>query len=1528
MLLVLAAACGDDDVSSDAGIPMDGAIDAVAIDSSLGIECTPDPVRLEETRSCLQDEDCPCGAHCALGLCTTECMSGDECASGRCDAFGRCRSDEDDLPNVSGEAVAALIFEPSALRMNADGAALLFVRATERASSTVRFVADEEIEVSCNGGDFASVCELPSLDPEDPLPRRVDVRINPAIDIPEGTDSAQLRAFSEGGFRSINVALQSSPIVNEPLGEEDCEAGVASGQYEGIAQLVGIGSRGRTAVETPNPGADSLQVALSAQVYEGSGSQRIALTDEVSALFGEDGVVGELVLGAESLLELPTAPLLTAAGSEGRVELGASFESGPLLCGEGRIDTALRTFHVGATPRDDEAMLVWSISLIRVADLEDATAPPVSVAWAPSADFETRANAAFSLEGSAATRLGDLGTSDEERAQAAMCNDGMSARRSFVSNLRDGNTGDLLCSDEAEPFAFPVLRQTVLSVDDVVEACVNDLGDFMDGTESAGDCVDVGRATLGVALGLATDRRRALGTSAAANPLASAIAHRQLQQWLGVSTFVAQSARRVSRLNEIADEAGLVSQSYSNIEALDLALGAASLPLDPRVASGISAMAREVLVAPDYRPRLFADLEATLPDATAAPTHDQNVGLAVSMLDAATQHLALAESLLVAAQERKIDLSDATDAHARVLRHVLPSMAMAHLLRTEANALAEPGWAEEFEHAERRVFAGLLRASEQARRARDGRNPLGIEDGDLPLYRVGDEVGALARFTALSEFLLGTPGSTTEVAPAMVGRAGDALDAARSAWTQTVQRDLDDAFGANGQAAQAATLANEYGGQIISLCGDPSFDTSTVLDLAETIDANRCFVRDECQPTPAERAGSLRAGDLSYGLCMLAQGRRRFGTGFSSLDASIDNLADLMPASPPPLSLLSFEELSDDVAVTASWGGGAGARRILLSKLTSVGELPAGTDPVVLSEIEAGCQELRLRSEAIRPSVAGACVSAQDCPVGSLCDAGSCRPLSASERGPDATCYQGSLGEMALGLISAQQEIEIARSELAEFSEAYDIAMRSCFILREGNDRVQSELESHNNTMTGLGSAKLAMDIAANVAEGIANAGGADDNFFSAGTQAAGSMAAAAFKSASDTLGFAMEEAQRRHDAAVANIEAGTEEDICFNDAELELVGARTVALQVEQVQTEMVRTAVEMRNAQADLRRLLREGPASVDAVASARRPAIAGDFWLDERIDRYESLLRQAKRAVYLSVLASEYEFQFSSDERARTLAANTPTDLEEVLERLRTFSATGTIGGSSPSELVQVVSLRQQLLQLADRSEFAEGFYDLTAEERFRLFVSSPNFAIYDAQGNYLGQEIPFTLTPLERFGLGQSSGIPILSGSDCAERLYSVNASILGEDLHTTDTSFSRITVRKRNTFFSQWCGSEGPDGSAYQVASTRPARNLFLDPLAFADSSIPAVPVANAASVDQTRGFTDARIQARFNLSRGELETEAFSDGDSQELAGRGLYGDYALFLPAETIATGAGDGLRVTQIEDVLLRFDYVSVAR
>lgn len=77
------------------------------------------------------------------------------------------------------------------------------------------------------------------------------------------------------------------------------------------------------------------------------------------------------------------------------------------------------------------------------------------------------------------------------------------------------------------------------------------------------------------------------------------------------------------------------------------------------------------------------------------------------------------------------------------------------------------------------------------------------------------------------------------------------------------------------------------------------------------------------------------------------------------------------------------------------------------------------------------------------------------------------------------------------------------------------------------------------------------------------------------------------------------------------------------------------------------------------------------------------------------------------------------------------------------------------------------------------------------------------------------------------------------------------------------------------------------------------------------------------------------------MPRDEFSDDEYQNGETSELAARGLYGDYALCIPAELISTvlepakAHGEersrrtpGLKLDAIDDTLLRIDFVFVAR
>jgi hypothetical protein len=337
-------------------------------------------------------------------------------------------------------------------------------------------------------------------------------------------------------------------------------------------------------------------------------------------------------------------------------------------------------------------------------------------------------------------------------------------------------------------------------------------------------------------------------------------------------------------------------------------------------------------------------------------------------------------------------------------------------------------------------------------------------------------------------------------------------------------------------------------------------------------------------------------------------------------------------------------------------------------------------------------------------------------------------------------------------------------------------------------------------------------------------------------------------------------------------------------------------------------------------------DGLATVQFEEGRRLNPLTQDLWLDESVAAYRRSFRIAHRITYLAVLAVEYEFQQSLGLRELALAAEVPDDLEAVLQELRSLTAPRSIFGSRPNTRKMVLSLRDDLLVLGNLTDVPQNFHQMTAVERLQNRLVSQSNKIVDASGNYLGTEIRFTISPS---GLGAlANATEVFSQGLCAERLWSVNASIQGPDglLVETEGTFTEMTVKKANTFFSQWCVGDPEGQDDLQGASVRPERNLFRDPESPGASFIEAQ--LSALQGNDSR----ALIQPSLNVARADFETDAYENGASSQLAGRGLFGEYAIFFPAQAVSQDVGGkqtpGLDLSKVTDVLIRFDYVAAAR
>lgn len=979
---------------------------------------------------------------------------------------------------------------------------------------------------------------------------------------------------------------------------------------------------------------------------------------------------------------------------------------------------------------------------------------------------------------------------------------------------------------------------------------------------------------------------------------ARAFAVRLLSRWLALHAFFASEATEREAFARALRADGDVPPLLAYFDASDAGW---DLMLHPRVAHRLVRTPADVLNAPDYRVPVRGVVSS------AADEQAQPVVLQILVTLAEQARL-----FGVAMEDASLRYDDAPLARLQAYTpRALAAIAVARRLYGRMASLDpdDPPFAAAVTDAVHRWQASFEGLHALAVDVREGRDPLGISDADLPLYLSPDAEGASAsrRFAAISDFLVGRGAFRGEVT-ALVDTAAEALDAARQAFLDEQERDYRVALEDHDHALWVDNIRDGYNAELRDYCGPVA--ANLVEDLA--FDATSCMLNREdpaCRFDDSLWFSRWTPADLLGRMCLAT----RVPTVRFISDAAAAFAEDCYVAAPAAgrvEGLINLEACDDDLCLTCPGNADVAPLQLGPAVLNLAFDgVPANdfSDPA-LREALADCQAAHPTMRRFVPVPA--------------------TPFEVPG------CVRGLLGEDYLDAFSASRAVESARAAIDAHLEAYDIAVQTCLIDSDLGDDLIAAQEEFTNLTRGLTIGRSVAEGVAAVAGGVkdclSTAVGIDegnplsaivDGALTIGTCVAAATEAAASATASG-LQAGIEVAERDHELAVLRLEQGAGTEICMNDARLELVGMRGAALDLEEATFALQRATARIEEDIAETARIWADGNAYISGIGALRVPPPSGELWANDLVERFERTFRQARRAVYLAVRAVEYEFQSSLNLRLDALGATTPDGLAAVLAELRTDVLTGGIHGNRPADLTTVLSLRDDVLRLSDEHDLPAALHPLSPAQRLRVFLSAERYAQYDGEGRYLGQRIPFNIAPLGAFGL-ETGGVPIYSTTDCAERLWSVNASIMGEDVFEgSQTSFARIDLFKRNTFYSQWCGAS-PDGRPFQVASVRPARNLFRAP-GTGEGIGPA-------ALDAVREFSRARIQAFFGIDQAALEDPQYANGESTELAARGLYGDYALFIPAELISrelpARRSDGLVLDRIDDVLLRLDYVSVA-
>ncbi len=1123
-----------------------------------------------------------------------------------------------------------------------------------------------------------------------------------------------------------------------------------------------------------------------------------------------------------------------------------------------------------------------------------------------------------------------LPTSHARCAESISCIDSTSTATDdyrdwgFGSSFTD-ESGDFMCDRGSLSAGIALDRgPTDRKANEVLDLCKDDLEGLAAAPPTGGspnavfgdsnECISYGRLLAAVGTQSPIFNDGFTSTSPEAEAAAAAYTQRLLVRWLKVHGYIAMETDQTEQMAEYFRR-GLNQTASDQVPPRIETMFPASMKgwdifLTPHVARAVLEMPDEAVAQPDYRVYGAGREGAT--------GEDPRDALGPVIFETLIRHASLLERYLKTNGRTRGSDTD-------YITEWMPRMLLAQTLAADLNRRAQatdttPSWADSYVNQRERAKASILDSLDYILTVNNGGNPLGVEDYDLPLYyAANDSDGDVDRFTAITNYIAGTEDGPGGLAKSAISTARTSLRDAELVYEAASERNWR-----TGLIDQFETLSDQwkidlkrkYNNKLFDICG-PNLEAGNP-DYSPIDDPNfnaaSCAVADtqECTLTAEEQYGDWTEDDFLGRICM----HNVMSWGYNSTTGFTNERARTFASTCynrwsnlPTDNVLSVEECSQydsDLCLKCDWKD-------------NVLELPLTRDAFHLAPANAPTSGREGRASNRVARARRTCRQRHP----------NMRRSVSPERTPIEIpdCLTGSLGESYLNVVSATTDIKAAQQAYDEHLDAYKIAMRSCFSLASTNRQLSRARSRHERQMRGLRNRKFEFDRSAQIAtatkECLDAASGADGIAGAIGAvgTCAAAVAEADYTVKSMFVEAYMEKAQLAHDNEIANIAESGEERRCFIEARKELVGMETASTDIESALYALERAHADVDGQIMEAERLHARGRAHVEELADEPE-MVDGEQWAQPEIEQYIQDFTLAKRATYLAVRAAEYEFQQSLSVRQLVLTAKLPQDLEDALAEVWTTAKTRSIGGKVANELTAVVSLRDDILQLNDMSQWPESFHTLSVEERFRALLSAERYAVYDDSGQYVGQRIPFELAPLGSLG-AETNGVAIYSRTDCAERLWSIDAGIVGDGAAVGGSQKVRMDVSQRNAFYSQWCGDPSSYADPFQYASVRPSRNLFRVP-----GSGQLEGTEASSDPDEVQEFTRARLQATIGTDEATLEDESASVDASSELATRGLYGDYAIFIDDENISRNGEDGLDLNAVEDILLRFDYLSVSK
>ncbi|MBI4511047.1 MAG: hypothetical protein HY698_15545, partial [Deltaproteobacteria bacterium] len=973
---------------------------------------------------------------------------------------------------------------------------------------------------------------------------------------------------------------------------------------------------------------------------------------------------------------------------------------------------------------------------------------------------------------------------------------------------------------------------------------------------------------------------------------------RLLSQWVTLHGFLTKEGGQADSLAQVLasavdldpEDAAATSETADLGALLDEQEKGWNLVLAHAHSAKLFTIPAASVLSPDYRST----------GTTTKPEHDQNVGIPVTLLEGATLHLQLAERYLdQAALSAYSECHDGTASGTRdqalarlgrVLRYTMSVEALAQGLYDYTTATlcwgscpagagtcgpagrcADPKtgewirtsttWQDLWRKSQAEFQAIRERLVRQGDAIASCRSPLGFEERATPIF-FGDVTGSSSRFFASSDYLLyGWAAPAVQAALASLGEA-------RSAWLQRRSSEIqeDDAD------ERRVDLAEQYGRELNALCGlyhiEPKDTLAALGEGPGQIPPASCFVdrrNSFCTVDPAKIYSLATEDDVRFELCYWH---------------NVKNY--------------TFFLSDDDRTMAASWTTATFDK-------TSQTVTSGGITKSIQYLYEEAYWPRQNHTSGARNALA---TCAADPAFGGV-EHSLPTPVDGDPSILDRSdCYRGQLGEAFLGVTGAQTDVELAISNWNDSQERYENEMDHCLELEKEFAHYKDLLAAHQSHMAALRNAKKEAEAKSSlfgswskmlVGAFTGNPG------MAIGGLVDGVMASGIFGDSAEDIAEEMELAEQkfRDMEKLRSEEMNVKE--CYHRADQYKVGIDTEALKIQRALIEAAISENRYRDMIDRVRQLLLEGNAAMARDAGRRVPSLLFHYWLDERVDRFEKDFQWARSLTYLAMRAVEYEFQQSVPLRGQILTAGHPDQLLDAIRAMEREQITRTINSRRPEEGILVLSLRSEILGLRDQASSVPGERLWTSRERFQHRLWSEAYAVYDDNGTYLGQGIPFTLAetgPLEL---------------RCAEKLWRVTATIQGDQLGE-DAPAAPLFLMKRNHFSSQWCKGRG-DGTPVQTGSMQPVSRLFH-------------PDDRGGSEAAVLEKTTAMLYPWFNVRRSDFYRRGYEEGASEELAGRGLYGDYVLLFPWKGLLEPKHGslGFPLEQVEDVLLRFDYLSV--